>query len=721
MARTFVPEDLYRIRQVTDVAVHPVDGRAVFVVSWCDEETDSNRSQLWLIAPPGVGGAISSAEAGDPNAGPGEARQLTRGHADHSPRFSPDGRYLAYLSAPLRQPAQLHVLPLDGGEPWRLGPFDDGCEGPVWLPDSSALVVSAPTRPPEERGRSAEELAERPRPRRITTTRYRFNGRGWTVDRAQQLFLVPLDGGEPCPLTDGPWDASAPAVSPDGRWVLFESAREPDQEWLGGSDLWLVALPTERAADSTSLRPTGPAGAADSTSVRPTGTAGAAPLELRRLTDGQGEWTYGSFLPDGSAVLAVGHTARGDAYLALPWVIPLDGGPPRRLGDGETAVHPATGTSPNLAVTDDAVVLPGIERGRQRVDRYALDGSRVDTIAADPPLITAFAVDVTRQRLLLTGASPTRPAELFQTAVGRDVMPPDAGTPGAHRLTHLNDRLCEEVTFAGYEEVEARSADGYVVHGFVVRPPAVAATTGQHRGGDRRPGLLYVHGGPLAQYGLGFFDEFQAAAATGHVLVAGNPRGSEGYGSAHARAITGGGLGGRDWDDVQALADHLAALPDVDRDRLGIGGGSYGGFMAGWAIGHTDRFAAALSERAVNNWETMEGTSDIGAWFTRIYTGVTNRSDLDAQRRQSPITHVDRMTTPTLIIHSDEDWRCPPEQAEQLFVALRQRGVPCEMVRFPGENHELSRSGRPSLRVERLRIVHDWWSRWLRSSPFPPA
>ena len=195
----------------------------------------------------------------------------------------------------------------------------------------------------------------------------------------------------------------------------------------------------------------------------------------------------------------------------------------------------------------------------------------------------------------------------------------------------------------------------------------------------------------------------------------------DGYGQAHARAIAGGGLGGADWLDVQALADHLAGLAEVDPARLGIGGGSYGGFMTTWAIGHTDRFAAALSERAVNNWETLEATSDIGAFFTRVYTGATNLDDIEAQRRQSPITMAGDIRTPTLILHSEEDWRCPIEQAEQLFALLRRRGTPCELVRFPGENHELSRSGRPSLRVARLRIVHEWWRRWLGSADFPPA
>ncbi|HEC09154.1 MAG TPA: S9 family peptidase, partial [Acidimicrobiales bacterium] len=256
------------------------------------------------------------------------------------------------------------------------------------------------------------------------------------------------------------------------------------------------------------------------------------------------------------------------------------------------------------------------------------------------------------------------------------------------------------------EEFTTRSVDGYEVHGWIIRPPSSAAVE------VPGPGLLCIHGGPLGQYGWGFFDEFQMYAAAGQVVVGGNPRGSDGYGSAHAAAIV-GDMGNLDWNDVQAEADFLAALPEVDPDRLGVMGGSYGGFMTTWAVSHSDRFAVAVSERAVNNWETMWSTSDIGSWFGPVYLGADNLSDIEAVRRQSPITHARAITTPTMILHSDEDWRCPPEQAEQLFVLLRRLGVDTRMVRFPGANHDLSRNGRPSQRVERFDLILDWLGQHL--------
>jgi dipeptidyl aminopeptidase/acylaminoacyl peptidase len=222
----------------------------------------------------------------------------------------------------------------------------------------------------------------------------------------------------------------------------------------------------------------------------------------------------------------------------------------------------------------------------------------------------------------------------------------------------------------------------------------------------------------MSTYSHTFFDEFQLAAADGYTVIAGNPRGSDGYGEQWAASIV-GDLGNRDWADVTALTDHLAALPEVDDSRIGIGGGSYGGFMTSWAIGHTQRYRAALVERAVTNWETMAGTSDIGSYFLPMLLDASPETDVERLRHQSPISYATSVTTPTLILHSEEDWRCPIEQAEQLFAAYRRAGVDVTFARFPGENHELSRSGSPRHRVERFGFVHDFFARHLHPDGRP--
>jgi dipeptidyl aminopeptidase/acylaminoacyl peptidase len=251
------------------------------------------------------------------------------------------------------------------------------------------------------------------------------------------------------------------------------------------------------------------------------------------------------------------------------------------------------------------------------------------------------------------------------------------------------------------EELEATAPDGTGVHGWVIKP----AGTGPF------PVVLMVHGGPFAHYGWTLFDEAQVYAGAGYAVVMGNPRGSAGYGESHGRAIV-GDFGNLDSQDVLALLDAALEDPDLDGDRVGVMGGSYGGFMTSWLVGHTDRFRAAISERACNAFDSFEGASDIGWFFVPMYNGT----DRERVLAQSPLTYVDRIRTPMLLIHSEQDWRCPIEQVQRLFVALKQRKVEVELLLFPGEGHELTRSGLPSHRVARFEAVLDWWRRHLTPS-----
>jgi dipeptidyl aminopeptidase/acylaminoacyl peptidase len=245
------------------------------------------------------------------------------------------------------------------------------------------------------------------------------------------------------------------------------------------------------------------------------------------------------------------------------------------------------------------------------------------------------------------------------------------------------------------EEVTTAAPDGYPVHGWVVRPS----------GAGPHPVLLMIHGGPFTQYGWRLFDEAQVYAAAGYAVVMGNPRGSSGYGEAHGRAVI-GDVGAVCGADLMALLDQALKADDLDGSRVGVLGGSHGGFMTTWlAAEHPDRFKAAVSERAVNATDSFTGSSDIGWFFTDSLWG----GDL----AKSPLTYADRITAPMLIVHSEQDWRCPVEQAQRLFVALKLRGAPVEMLLFPGEGHEMSRSGLPSHRVARFEAILDWFGRYV--------
>jgi dipeptidyl aminopeptidase/acylaminoacyl peptidase len=286
------------------------------------------------------------------------------------------------------------------------------------------------------------------------------------------------------------------------------------------------------------------------------------------------------------------------------------------------------------------------------------------------------------------------------------------------RLTDFGSAFTGGRALADAEPFTATSPDGTEVEAWVMRPAAFEE-------GRRYPALLNIHGGPFTQYGNRFFDEFQIQAGAGYVVVYSNPRGSSGYSEAWGRAIRGptapddpgSGWGGVDYEDLMAVVDEaLARFPFIDPDRIGVLGGSYGGYMTSWIAGHTDRFKAGCSERSCNNLLTMEHTSDIAGSF-RTEIGVSHLDDPEEYRRESPITYVREMTTPLLILHSEVDLRCPVEQAEELFVALRMLGRTPEFVRFPGESHELSRSGSPQHRTTRLEILLDFFGRHLGAAP----
>ncbi|MEM9562237.1 MAG: S9 family peptidase [Actinomycetota bacterium] len=694
--RPIEPADLCRLRQVVDVAIHPDGGHVVAVIGWPDAESDTNRAVLEACDVDGSG-----------------RRRLSDGHADRQPRFSPDGRRLVFLRGRPKEPARVAIADWPSGEITEVATLPDGVIDVQWAgPDR--LVLLAGSRTPADEGVDAGELARRPRI--LSRLNYRFNGRGWT-DKPRQVLVLdrPGSGSTPRPIGSSGVDHGAIAVAPDGRHIAAVAAVGPDHDVTGRNDVWLLdagSLPEpDRDADAdadTDTDADADAGAGADTDA-PTGTGESAPEPVRLTAPGD-KWFGLAWHPDGTLVgfgmidrpkmgysrVHVIHVP--DGLLTGDHVDNAPGPPPPLTQADQNLVMGAAVRS--IVPVDGGFLFPGLRRGRVAIDRHGLGGDHT-AVHEDAHQVTAF--DATADGSIIVGAvtSPTTPAELWRLD----------GEP--RRLLGLNDDLLAALDLAEVEEVTTTAADGTEVHAFLARPPASAPAADP----AGRPGLLYVHGGPLGQYGLSFFDEFQMAAACGYVVIGGNPRGSDGYGEAWARSIE-GDLGNLDWIDVTALADHLATDDEVDADRLGIGGGSYGGFMTGWALARDRRFKAGLVERAVTSWTTMFGTSDIGPWFTEATIGASIEGDHEEVRRQSPLTYAADIEVPTLILHSEEDWRCPIEQAEQLFAAIRRNGGDAILVRFPGENHELSRSGIPSHRIERLQIVHEFYARHLGGADF---
>ncbi|MGW0587035.1 S9 family peptidase [Streptosporangium sp. NPDC002607] len=587
--------------------------------------------------------------------------RFTFGDRDSAPRISPDGAWVAFLRAGDGSP-QLHVMPTGGGEGQPVTDLPLGAGVPVWAPDSRRIAFVARVAEPGRYGTEEGVGAEAEAPRRITGFRYRTEGIGFTLDRRQSLFVVNALADIPVPvrLTEGPYDVDSPCWTPDGEHVLVSAPRDLDGESLH-TDVYAV-----------------PAG-------------GGAPI-LAVRSDGSAEHPVA--LPDGE-VLYLGTEFSGldaVAHNAGLYRAPL------RI-TGETAARTVAGTAAGTRLTEEESVdcepLPPVPLRDGVLVAVRVRG------AVELRLVPSGALDAPLEKLVpvlgerASVKSFTSYGEQVVAVVSTPASPGEVVTPDGP-LTDFSGTLAG---IGPLLEITAVSADGYPVHGWLALP----------EGEGPHPVLLNVHGGPFHQHGWAFLDETQVYRGAGYAVVLPNPRGSSGYGQAHGRSVI-GALGTVDADDVLALLDAALERPECDAGRVGVMGGSYGGFMTSWlAARHGDRFRAAWSERAVNAWDSFTGSSDIGWYFAEAYCGP----DVETQRAMSPLSHADRITLPFAVVHSEEDLRCPVEQAQRMFVALRRNGTPAEFLLFPGEGHELSRGGRPKHRLQRFEAVLEWWSRHL--------
>ena len=646
------PDDLYRLAWADDPRVSP-DGRTVaFVAIGLDEEKNDYIASIWLVP-------VDGSEA---------PRRLTAGpKQDLAPRWSPDGSRLAFVSNrdDKVKAKQLYAIPVAGGEPVQLTELDEDVSEVAWSPDGQRLAFSARVRDPEYE----EEDEKRRRPRRFSRLQFKFDSEGWTGDRRRHLFVVSADGSEqPSQLTDGDFEDGSPAWSPDGSRIAFTSARHEDWDIERVHHIYLV---DPSPVDSNRGDP-------------------------EQLTKGECWFEAPSWSPDGSQIacrfspggfdfprhgqIAVVDAATGEHQL-LTTSLDLNCAPYPPVRE------PVWAGESLLFVVEDA--------GNNVPYRVPADGSGEPEPVLDGDVwLTGF--DWAGGQAVHTVAKPTLPPEVFS---------------GEKQLSDVSSAFTSSVELSEPERFTAVSADGSEVEAWLMRPT-------DFEEGRRYPVLLSIHGGPFTQYGDRFFDEFQVYAGAGYVVLYSNPRGSSGYSEEWGRAINGPieggpGWGTRDYEDVTAVVDTaLERFDFCDPDRLGVLGGSYGGYMTSWIVSHTDRFRAACSERSVNNFVLEGGSSDIG-WGFKGIVGAYWFEAPDVYLKISPSHYAENITTPLLILHSENDLRCPVGHAEDLFAILRLLKREVELVRFPAESHELTRSGSPMHRVMRFEVILDWFERYL--------
>ncbi len=678
MSRSITIEDLYQFKFLSRPRISPDGQRVAFVVTTIDERKYEYRSSIWIA----------------PRAG-GEAKRFTSGPANaKSPEWSPDGRWLAFVSEREGEASskdekeqkkqgkdkpQIWLIPTDGGEARQLTFMQHGASNPAWSPDSKRLLFSAAVGPADEETEDGKVL---PKARVINNLWYRLDGVGFIYERRQHLFLLDVAGGEPQQLTDGDWDDSDAAWSPDGARIAFTSSRAEDRWRLPCPDLYTLTINDGKAGSLQCLTDGTISCSSPSWSRDGKTLAFLAALKLRSGNH------IDLYTIDANAVQSPASCLTSEFEgTCMDWT---------NSDMGDEHLLPA----PAWSADGKTLYVLASERGASRI--YAIPtsgaGSQPPTLTPGNVHVRDFTTDTSSGTLSLLIGSATRAPEIFVCSTA---------SPGElHPVTGFNDALFSEFTLATPEYISYTGADGWSMDGWILKPQDFDPQ-------KKYPLIVEIHGGPNTQYGYGFFHEMQVLVATGYVVLYTNPRGSCGYGRDFSLAVR-GAWGLKDSLDIMAGVDALLQKGYIDEQRMGVTGGSYGGFMTNWLIGHSDRFKAAVTQRSISNLASDFGSSDFGWVFADDELETTPWDGLERYMQLSPITYVKNIHTPLLILHSEQDLRCNIEQAEQLFAALKWLGREVQFVRFEGQSHGLSRGGHPKLRVERLKLILGWFEKYLR-------
>ncbi|WP_217586086.1 S9 family peptidase [Lentibacillus saliphilus] len=605
---------------------------------------------------------------------------FTKGKQSHQ-RFSPDGNYIVFQSTRSGVP-QLWLLPVDGGEARQLTTFKNGATGPEWSKDGQSIIFTAmldadddvqnqKELSKEERQQEQEELKKKPLI--VDRLKYKSDGRGFHDRKRSHIILYDVKNESFTQLTSGDADHFVQDISPDGKTIVFAANLNDDADRELFLDLYTLDI---------------------------------ASKHIEKLTNGKGSFAGAVFSPCGSKLACLGHEQQyKGATLNDLYVFDLKSGDHTclssdwdfQIGDamiGDTRLGESD-TGPVWSLDGERLYFIGTDQGATGLYEVSMDGA-LKTIYTRNNHVFGFSYHPAAHTFIIGISTPTDPGNFYKLD----------GDGHFEQITMANAEFLADVHLAEPEELTVTAEDGWTIQGWLLKPYGFEE-------GKKYPFVLEVHGGPHAMYGQTFFHEMQLLAAKGYVVLYTNPRGSHGYGQAFVDACR-TDYGGKDYTDLMSAVDYvLETYSFIDENRLGVTGGSYGGFMTNWIVGHTNRFKAAVTQRSISNWLSFYGVSDIGFFFTEWEHGLNLLDDPAKLWDISPLKYAGNVETPLLILHGELDFRCPIEQGEQLFITLKHLGKDVEFVRFPGANHELSRSGDPDMRIERLNHICRWFDHYL--------
>jgi dipeptidyl aminopeptidase/acylaminoacyl peptidase len=653
-------EDLFKLKSVTDPQLSPDGSLAVFVQTEIDEKTEKYYSNLYVYD------FLAK-----------KIRQWTYGTNRHSsPRWSPDGKKIAFLSNRSGK-NQIYLMSATGGEAQQITELQNGASKPIWSPDSNKILSSSAVKTGTSLLGDQKEESEK---KDIKTAlvydriKYKWDGRGYFDNKYQQLFVVDIHTRDINTLAEGNLDYNPGSWSPDGSQITYSTDESEDRDFNLISEVFVMEVATK---------------------------------QTKKITKSNGFFGDAKWSPDGKFISMIGHEKEYQgATLSKIWLydtanedtVCLTDGWDVQIGDVAIGDFHIGAVDPGLLWTNDSQGFYFLisDHGNTAVYYGTTEGAMYPSLM-EQQHVYGLTINPESHEAVVAISNPTLPGELFSYHLS---------TGEKQQLSYVNESVLKEKSLSVAEPLSFTAKDGLEIHGWIMKPVDFEED-------KKYPLILEIHGGPHAMYANSYFHEFQTLTAAGYTVLFTNPRGSHGYGQTFVNAVR-GDYGGKDYEDLMSAVDYaLQEYNFIDSEKLGVTGGSYGGFMTNWIVGHTDRFKAAVTQRCISNWISFYGVSDIGYFFTEWEVEGDILDSADKLWNHSPLKYAGNVKTPLLLLHGELDYRCPIEQAEQFYVALKRQKKEAVLVSFPGENHEVSRSGAPRLKLQHVEHIRDWFEKYI--------